>query len=48
MHYMGIDHHKQYSHITVMNERGEVIKAEKVWNIGRALTLIKTDPFMLV
>jgi hypothetical protein len=35
MYYMGIDHHKQYSHITVMNEKGEVIKAEKVWNVGR-------------
>jgi len=35
MYYMGIDHHKQYSHITVLDERGEVIKAEKVWNIGR-------------
>ena len=32
MHYMGIDHHKQYSHITVLNEKGEVIKAERVWN----------------
>lgn len=30
MHYMGIDHHKQYSHITVLNEKGEVIKAERV------------------
>jgi len=35
MYYMGIDHHKQYSHITVLNEKGEVIKTEKVWNIGR-------------
>ena len=35
MHYMGIDHHKQYSHITVLNERGYVVKAERVWNIRR-------------
>lgn len=35
MYYMGIDHHKQYSHITVMNEKGKVIKAEKVRNVGR-------------
>ena len=35
MYYMGIDHHKQYSHITVLNEKGDVIKTEKVWNIGR-------------
>jgi hypothetical protein len=35
MYYMGIDHHKQYSHITVLDEKGEVIKAEKVWNISR-------------
>jgi transposase len=32
---MGIDHHKQYSHITVLDEKGEVIKTEKVWNSGR-------------
>ena len=32
---MGIDHHKQYSHITVLDEKGEVIKTEKVWNTGR-------------
>jgi len=35
MYYMGIDHHKQYSHITVLDEKGEVIKTEKVWNTGR-------------
>jgi len=35
MHYMGIDHHKQYSHITVLNDKGETIKAERIWNIQR-------------
>jgi len=35
MNYMGIDHHKQYSHITVLREKGEVIKADRVWNIRR-------------
>ena len=36
MHYMGIDHHKQYSHITVLDERGEVIKAERVGNTSNS------------
>jgi len=27
MNYMGIDHHKQYSHITLMDDVGEVIKS---------------------
>lgn len=32
MYYMGIDHHKQYSHMTILNERGERIKAGRVLN----------------
>lgn len=32
MYYMGIDHHMQYSQITVLEESGKKIKAEKVWN----------------
>lgn len=32
MNYMGIDHHKQYSHITLIDERGKVLKSGKVWN----------------
>ncbi len=32
MNYMGIDHHKQYSHITLMDDGGEVIKSGKVAN----------------
>jgi len=32
MHYIGIDHHKQYSHMTVMDEKGEVIRTGKVRN----------------
>jgi len=35
MNYMGIDHHNQYSHITVMDETGEVIRSEKVANLRR-------------
>ena len=42
---MGIDHHNQYSHITVMDEAGEVIRSEKVANlrceVERFLTGIK-------
>jgi len=32
MNYMGIDHHKQYSHITLMDERGKKIKSGRVAN----------------
>jgi transposase len=32
MNYMGIDHHKQYSHITLLDERGEVLKSGRVAN----------------
>ena len=32
MNYMGIDHHKQYSHITLMDETGGVLRRGKVAN----------------
>ena len=32
MNYIGIDHHKQYSHMTVMDQKGKVIKTGKVGN----------------
>jgi len=32
MNYMGIDHHRQYSHITVLDEKGEKIKSGRVAN----------------
>ncbi|MFH1945556.1 MAG: IS110 family transposase [Acidobacteriota bacterium] len=32
MNYMGIDHHKQYSHMTILDEKGDVIKAGRVLN----------------
>jgi transposase len=32
MNYMGIDHHRQYSYITLMDERGEVLRSDKVVN----------------
>ena len=35
MYYMGIDHHKQYSHITIMDEKGSIIKADRVLNRRR-------------
>ena len=34
MYCMGIDHHKQYSFITVLNERGDVVKFGKVNNMS--------------
>lgn len=33
MHYMGVDHHKQYSFMTLMDEEGEVLRSERVLNL---------------
>lgn len=45
MNYIGIDHHKQYSHMTVMDEKGEVIKTGKVGDTDRRVVhrTIKKD-----
>lgn len=43
MHYMGIDHHKQYSHITVLDERGEVIKVDRVGNTHKEVKVFLHD-----
>ena len=32
MYYMGVDHHKQYSHMTILDKEGEVLKAGIVNN----------------
>jgi len=32
MNYMGIDHHKQYSQMTLMDEEGKELKNDRVWN----------------
>ncbi len=32
MNYMGIDHHKQYLHITLMDEKGKKLKSGRVAN----------------
>ena len=32
MNYMGIDHHKQYSHLTLIDEDGREVKSGKVFN----------------
>ena len=37
MNYMGIDHHRQYSYITLMDEGGEVLRSGKVANLGSEL-----------
>jgi len=37
MNYVGIDHHRQYSHITWLNENGEVLKSGRVDNRRREL-----------
>jgi len=26
MHYVGVDHHRQHSHITLLDEKGEMVK----------------------
>jgi transposase len=40
---MGIDHHKQYSHITVLDERGEMIKADRVGNTHKEVEVFLHD-----
>jgi transposase len=37
MNYMGIDHHKQYSHITLLDEKGEKLKSGRVANLRSEL-----------
>jgi transposase len=37
MNYMGIDHHKQYSHITLLDESGDALKSGRVTNLRREL-----------
>jgi hypothetical protein len=37
MNYVGIDHHRQYSHITWLDETGEVVKSGRVANLRREL-----------
>ena len=40
MNYVGIDHHRQYSHVTLMDQEGQVLRS------GRDLTLecVRTWP----
>jgi len=37
MNYMGIDHHRQYSHITLLDEKGERLKSGRVSNLRSEL-----------
>ena len=37
MNYMGIDHHKQSSHITLLDEKGEKLKSGRVANLRSEL-----------
>lgn len=37
MNYVGIDNHSQYSHITLLDEKGEVVKSGRVANLRREL-----------
>jgi len=33
MNYVGIDHHRQYSHLTVMDQEGQVLRSGRVPNL---------------
>ncbi|MFB0565374.1 MAG: hypothetical protein ACETWK_06820 [Candidatus Aminicenantaceae bacterium] len=33
MNYMGIDHHRQYLHITLLDEKGEKLNSGRVANL---------------
>ncbi len=33
MNYVGIDHHRQYSHVTVMDQTGQVLRSGRVPNL---------------
>jgi hypothetical protein len=37
MNYVGIDHHRQYSQITWLDEHGKVVKSGRVANLRREL-----------
>jgi hypothetical protein len=37
MNYMGIDHHKQYSYITLLDEKGEKLNSGRVANLRSEL-----------
>jgi len=39
MNYMGIDYHKQYSHITLMDEKGKKLKSGRVANYRTELLM---------
>jgi steroid delta-isomerase-like uncharacterized protein len=41
MHYVGIDHHRQYSHITILDEKGEMVRSGRVANFRRELAMKK-------
>ena len=33
MNYVGIDHHRQYSHMTLMDQEGQVLRSGRVPNL---------------
>lgn len=41
MYYLGIDHHKRFSQVAVMDEKGEVHMNGKIANEKRDFTLLK-------
>ena len=40
MHYVGVDYHKKSSYVTVMDERGKVVKEGQIANTREALAAL--------
>jgi hypothetical protein len=40
MHYVGVDYHKKSSQVTVMDERGKVLKEGQIANSRQALAAL--------
>ena len=38
MNYVGIDHHRQYSHMTMMDQEGQVLRTGRVPNLESEIT----------
>jgi hypothetical protein len=43
MNYLGIDHHHQYSHLTLMDEKGNILQSGNVINRRSELVAFLED-----
>jgi len=52
MNYMGIDHHKQYSHLTLVDKAGKVIKSGRVdnlsWEVEEFLKVVEGEVMAVI